>query len=1251
MPFTAKLDLMYDRRNTITTMYSDPFTITSEVDNCVINITNNSVDTDYVFKFSYDEGLTWADLTIPHSDTVSIVMPQRGMNLMLVKTNSSLWMNQINITSDEGCEFSVSGNIMTLMDATRVNNPDPTLNLTSVPEYYFYITFAEAEDLIDASRLRMPATTVGDSAYANMFAGCVNLRKAPSILPATTLANGCYRYMFGGCSSLIEPPALPATVLSEGCYNMMFWGCNEMTIPPTLPATVLSEGCYDGMFGYCSSLSVAPVLNAPLLATECYKGMFQSCTSLVTPPALPATTLANYCYQSMFEGCTSLTTAPNLLASNMVEGCYARMFYNCENLNYIKIWATDTATDFITDWVHNVAPTGTFVKDQYATYTIDSDSGVPIGWTVVDEGQELPVYYTMAINIDPAGGGTAVGAGTYERGDTVNVNTTADTEYYFVGWYDEYDVLVSENESYTFTITSNTTLTAKFAAKTFYTVTLSMDDPELEATLTGAGRYEAGSSVTISAADISGYNFVGWKLNNAIVSSEQTLTFTLNSNVSYSAVYEEYIPDYIHEYLTIEPIENNCRIYIEAYNLNPLSTIDIKVNSDAWHTYTFQDMPSVTTGYEPESYTYILNEYGTYNTPVVLNIGDKIRFRRLVKNGINRYDNIGCIHLGAKTTYDFGNYVEDNWPCKYNVYGNIACLEPTHDDTSNMTDTYYAGLNLTTMYAGNNKEVYEGLFDLRYNPHGSAVNANHLILPFTTLNERAYLMMFDCHTSLTAAPELPATTLSRDCYASMFAHCTSLIAAPELPATTLADWCYAWMFNGCTSLVEAPELPATTLARDCYYGMFIGCTSLTTAPNLLASNMVEGCYARMFYDCPSLNYIKILATDTATDFITDWVHNVASTGTFVKDQYTTYTIDSDSGVPIGWTVINEEFIDYNHTYFTIETLENGGQFGLDFTYLQAGSSIQVKYNNSQWYTITISTDGASYSQSFKDLMAQLTGNSYGIVNAGDRLSLRRFYRTGPMNVGINGPCVKINTNVRYIAYGNIASIYPSHDDTSNMTDDYYAGINLTTMNTDETYYYMFQSSYVDQQKLVDASNLVLPFTTLIPCAYMGLFVQCVLLENGPELPATTLAEACYENMFDTCTSLTTTPELPATTLEHVCYGGMFVRCTSLTTTPELPATTLAQECYAGMFAQCTSLITVTELPATTLTNMCYYDMFSDCTSLNYVKCLATDISANCCTWYWLNNVAANGTFVKSPNASWSTGISGIPTGWIVVDAS
>ena len=121
--------------------------------------------------------------------------------------------------------------------------------------------------------------------------------------------------------------------------------------------------------------------------------------------------------------------------------------------------------------------------------------------------------------------------------------------------------------------------------------------------------------------------------------------------------------------------------------------------------------------------------------------------------------------------------------------------------------------------------------------------------------------------------------------------------------------------------------------------------------------------------------------------------------------------------------------------------------------------------------------------------------------------------------------------------------------------------------------------------------------------------------------------------------------LPATTLYEACYSSMFSFST-ITKAPKLLAMTLASSCYQSMFSHCTSLTTAPDLLAPTLVYACYWGMFDTCSNLNYIKMLATNISANNCLREWADDVSATGTFVKSANAPSSLDYY-IPSGWTV----
>ena len=120
-----------------------------------------------------------------------------------------------------------------------------------------------------------------------------------------------------------------------------------------------------------------------------------------------------------------------------------------------------------------------------------------------------------------------------------------------------------------------------------------------------------------------------------------------------------------------------------------------------------------------------------------------------------------------------------------------------------------------------------------------------------------------------------------------------------------SSYCFYRLFNYSENLAAAPELPATTLTASCYREMFLGCNSIQSAPELPATTLAASCYQEMFRHCTSLNYVKCMVTNiNVSDCVKDWLYNVASTGTFVKDARMKSWPEGSSGIPAGWTVEN-----------------------------------------------------------------------------------------------------------------------------------------------------------------------------------------------------------------------------------------------------------------------------------------------------------------------------------------------------------
>ena len=72
--------------------------------------------------------------------------------------------------------------------------------------------------------------------------------------------------------------------------------------------------------------------------------------------------------------------------------------------------------------------------------------------------------FTVTVTIDPNGGGTVNGAGTYQKDATVTLTATANEGYSFANWKIDNEA-VGTDSTYTFTINNNVNITATFSAQ------------------------------------------------------------------------------------------------------------------------------------------------------------------------------------------------------------------------------------------------------------------------------------------------------------------------------------------------------------------------------------------------------------------------------------------------------------------------------------------------------------------------------------------------------------------------------------------------------------------------------------------------------------------------------------------------------------------------------------------------------------------------------------------------------------------
>lgn len=133
--------------------------------------------------------------------------------------------------------------------------------------------------------------------------------------------------------------------------------------------------------------------------------------------------------------------------------------------------------------------------------------------------------------------------------------------------------IISTDPSYTFTVTGNRTLTAVFEQIPIYTITATID-PEGSGTVTGAGQYQEGATVTLVATPSDGYEFTGWQENGQTVSADNPYTFAVEGDRTLVGEFSEKAPSRLPSgYTELQYVETAQK---ESYRINTGITINLQ---------------------------------------------------------------------------------------------------------------------------------------------------------------------------------------------------------------------------------------------------------------------------------------------------------------------------------------------------------------------------------------------------------------------------------------------------------------------------------------------------------------------------------------------------------------------------------------------------------------------------------------------------------------------------------------------------
>ena len=106
---------------------------------------------------------------------------------------------------------NLKGNCLSLIFGDKAKNNNDLSGYSRVFKHLFHSN----DGILNIEKTFLPAITLADECYSNMFYNCTSLTTAPE-LPAITLAYYCYAYMFYNCSKLNYIKAMFTTTPESG---------------------------------------------------------------------------------------------------------------------------------------------------------------------------------------------------------------------------------------------------------------------------------------------------------------------------------------------------------------------------------------------------------------------------------------------------------------------------------------------------------------------------------------------------------------------------------------------------------------------------------------------------------------------------------------------------------------------------------------------------------------------------------------------------------------------------------------------------------------------------------------------------------------------------------------------------------------------------------------------------------------------------------------------------------------------------
>ena len=453
---------------------------------------------------------------------------------------------------------------------------DPTLTVRNMTPANMNVTHASSMST-SATSFTVNATN-GNGALAT-------LTRNNEIMGSATINNGTCNITF----------AAPGTT---GTATLTVFGYNKITYIATIQITG------GGTQQYTVNVSANPTIGGSVTGGGSYE-QGQSCTVTATPNA-------GYTFTNWTENGNVVSTNRNYTFTVTGNRTLVANFQaQPQNFN-ITVSANPSNGG-------SVAGGGTYQQGQSCTVTATANTGYAFAnWTENGNVVSSQANYTFTVNgnrtlvanftqqqftitaiAEPGDhAGSVEGGGTYTYGQSCTLTATPCTPpFIFVNWTKN-GVIVSTNNTYTFTVTESATYIAHFVVETFTVSTIA--NPAEGGILTGGGTYEFGEIVTVNATPNEGFDFVNWTENGLVVSADPSYTFGVGGDHTLTA---NFALQTFEVKVSVNPSEAGTVTGEGTYNYGDEVTLTIVRNED-WAFENWTENGEVVS--EEMNYTFII---------------------------------------------------------------------------------------------------------------------------------------------------------------------------------------------------------------------------------------------------------------------------------------------------------------------------------------------------------------------------------------------------------------------------------------------------------------------------------------------------------------------------------------------------------------------------------------------------------------------------------------------------------------------